>query len=881
MTLAFEQIGRLAHPDDNVAIATQTLPSGSTIQFDDQAFSLSHTVLMGHRFAVRPIPTGEALRSWGQRFGIAIRAIASGDYVCNHEVLTELQRRKLAFALPEQPNFVSQLEPYHFDPATFTPAQPLPRHEADVRFLGFRRGMGRGVGTRNTIILLGTSSLVGSFVTQLEARLQALVMDYPQIDGIVAVAHTEGSHDRPNNADFVLRTLAGFMVNPNVGAVLAVDYGDEPINNRHLQQYLAEHNYPLADLPHHFMSLSPSFEADIHTATEQVRAWLPSVNATQRTPEPLSGLKIALQCGGSDAFSGISGNPLAAWVAKEVIQHGGSANLAETDELIGAENYVLEKVRDVETVTKFLTLVERFKERVGWHGHSAEGNPSGGNKYRGLYNIYLKSLGAATKRHPDVPLDAVIEYSEPMREAGYYFMDSPGNDLESIAGQVASGCNMIFFVTGNGSITNFPFVPTLKIITTTERYQLLSNEMDVNAGAYLDGVAMEDIGAHTFEHTLKIASGERSVGERAGHSQVQIWRDWQQTQPTDLAPIRPIRYAGQPLAVAPLDCPYALQIPVYVRDDHATTDQVALILPTSLCSGQIARMCVDQLNRHSTGRDIGISRFVTLVHTEGCGGSVNVEFKDTLVGYLGHPFVAHALLLEHGCESTHNAYFRETLQQHGFDPEDYGWASIQLDGGIQRVTEKIARWFEHQFQQRPAPTRTTAGLSAVKLAVVLRDEPSADALTALANAVRMIVTAGGTVVIGEHTPSLLKALGISLQQPTLSYAQRIERAGLHVMAMPTRDWGEILTGLGASGVEVMLALTNQHTLPGHPMIPVLQASEQPLAEVDVVFSGDGEQMQANLLERVVATLAHEYTPRVVQHGNVYFQVTRGLLGVSL
>jgi altronate dehydratase len=131
--------------------------------------------------------------------------------------------------------------------------------------LGFRRGWG-AVGTRNTIILLGTSSLVGSFVTQLEARLQALVMDYPQIDGIVAVAHTEGSHDRPNNADFVLRTLAGFMVNPNVGAVLAVDYGDEPINNRHLQQYLAEHDYPLADLPHHFMSLSPSFEADIHTA---------------------------------------------------------------------------------------------------------------------------------------------------------------------------------------------------------------------------------------------------------------------------------------------------------------------------------------------------------------------------------------------------------------------------------------------------------------------------------------------------------------------------------------------------------------------------------------------------------------------------------------
>jgi altronate dehydratase len=194
---------------------------------------------------------------------------------------------------------------------------------------------------------------------------------------------------------------------------------------------------------------------------------------------------------------------------------------------------------------------------------------------------------------------------------------------------------MIFFVTGNGSITNFPFVPTLKIITTTERYQLLSSEMDVNAGAYLDGVAMEDIGAHTFEHTLKIASGERSVGERAGHSQVQIWRDWQQTQPTDLAPIPPIPLRGTTACGCPLDCPYALQIPVYVRDDHATTDQVALILPTSLCSGQIAACVLTSSTATAQGANIGISRFVTLVHTEGCGGSVNVEFKDTLVGYLG------------------------------------------------------------------------------------------------------------------------------------------------------------------------------------------------------------------------------------------------------
>ncbi|HEX9839779.1 MAG TPA: hypothetical protein VGA72_10545, partial [Anaerolineales bacterium] len=230
------------------------------------------------------------------------------------------------------------------------------------------------------------------------------------------------------------------------------------------------------------MSMNHSFQANLEYAENQVRSWLSAVNTISRESVPISQLKIALQCGGSDAFSGISGNPLAAWVAREIIRGGGSANLAETDELVGAESYTLDKVKDVATTKQFLALRDGFIKQVARFGHSVRGNPSGGNVYRGLYNIYLKSLGAAMKRNPDVRLDAVIEYGERMQESGFYFMDSPGNDLESIAGQVAAGCNVIFFVTGNGSITNFPFVPTIKIVTTSARYELLRDEMDVNAG---------------------------------------------------------------------------------------------------------------------------------------------------------------------------------------------------------------------------------------------------------------------------------------------------------------------------------------------------------------------------------------------------------------
>ena len=138
----------------------------------------------------------------------------------------------------------------------------------------------------------------------------------------------------------------------------------------------------------------------------------------------------------------------------------------------------------------------------------------------------MKSLGAARKKDPEVRLDYVIDYGQPMRPSGYYFMDSPGNDLESIAGQVAAGSNLILFITGNGSITNFPFVPTLKFVTTTGRFELLANEMDVNAGRYNDGMDMDMLGAETFELPSTSLRGGAARASWRGTPQVSIWRDW-------------------------------------------------------------------------------------------------------------------------------------------------------------------------------------------------------------------------------------------------------------------------------------------------------------------------------------------------------------------
>ncbi len=908
MDYNFTTVARLPLPDDNVAIATQTLAGGTRIRHNGQEFRLSHTILEGHRFAIQPISEAAPLLSWGLPFGFAIRPIAPGDYVCNQKMIDSLSIRllnskfrlasytEIPFTLPETPNFSDKIAPYRLKEAEFCPGKQLARYTDERCFLGYQRPGNRGVGTRNYIVVMGTTARTSGFARRLAEMCSRRAEAYPNVDGIVAVTHTEGGEGKtPNNIDMLLRTLAGFTVHPNIGAMLLVDYGTEAVTNEMLQSYMQREGYALDDVVHRFYRLQGSFDADLANGTEIINGWLDTVNNVPRAEQSLAHLKIALQCGGSDAFSGISGNPLAAYVAKEVIRYGGCANLAETDELIGSEAYILQNVRDLPTARTFLDTIERFKERVSWHGHSAEGNPSGGNNFRGLYNIAIKSIGAAMKRHPDVCLDYVINYSELMENPGYYFMDSPGNDLESIAGQVASGSNMIFFVTGNGSITNFPFVPTIKIVTTTGRYEMLIKDMDVNAGAYLDGTPMEELGESMLDLTVNVASGERSVGEKAGHSQVSLWRDWKQTGPVDLDPLltESELQSGEPIPIEiPVDAnAKRLKFRALQTEAGCRADQVGLILPTSLCSGQIAQMIAHRCNERKIGEKQGISRFVALPHTEGCGvssGRSEEIYTRTMIGHLTHPTVALGLLLEHGCEKTHNDHVRHEIQNLGISPERYGWASVQLDGGIDAVIEKVQDWFSETLADKPSVPVVDAGLEHLCIAMTSTGEATEEVSQSLTQVTHGIVAAGGTVVVPANA-GWLSAVGSRQQSgvhltntPTLAYGQRVEKAGFHIMETPTDQPTETLTGLGATGVDLALAHIVGAPLQSHVMMPLIQVSTD--AATQAAYGADLDSVSADvddLLALIIEVASRQYTPKLHGKGNTDFQLTRGLLGISM
>ncbi|HEX7860761.1 MAG TPA: UxaA family hydrolase [Verrucomicrobiae bacterium] len=854
--LDFAEVGRVPALGDNVAIAVRTLAAGTRVLIRQLVFEFSNTVLEGHRFAIYRIRTGEPLLSWGLPFGRAVRDIEPGEYICNEKILRVLKERRVEAELPGAANFIDHRLPFELKEEGFRPGEQVSMVDDGRTFLGFRRDGERGVGTRNYIVVMGTSSRTGAFARAVAGRFRDVARNFRNVDGVVAVDHTEGGGTtKPNNFEVTLRTLAGFMVNPNVGAVLCVDYGNEAVSNAALTRYLEENGYPTRGLLHRFFSIGGSYEKSLEEAAGIVSEWVTRVDEFRREAVPLTHLKIGLQCGGSDAFSGVSANPLAGIMARETVARGGSANLAETDELIGAESYVLTKVRDFATAQAFIEKSRRFQEWAARHGHTAEGNPSGGNMLRGLYNIAIKSIGAARKKDPATRLDYVIDFGERMRAPGFYFMDSPGNDLESIAGQVAAGCNIILFATGNGSITNFPFVPTIKVMTTTRRFELVRNEMDFNAGRYLDGEALEDLGREAFELMVRVGSGDRSAGEKAGHSQVQLWREWRNNS------------AGANSAESDSEIQFSATHEQVrkAREIVASAGrrQIALVLPTSLCAGQIASGITEKLNRMGGAFD----RAVALPHTEGCGNSGGESerlFMRTMAGYLAHPFVARGLLLEHGCEKTHNDAFRKVLRELAMPETNYAFQSVQLDGGIERVTEKCLAWFREQG--RDSETERKRSFSGIGLHGRAMPENVRAAFGMLNSA---FAEAGSAVV---------RTFGAGDE---LDYGERIQEPKEFRMRCPTDDDLEIITGLCGTGIQVAVLFVSGTMVAGNPMVPTIRVGFGGEVDATVKEEDSAESIFEAILKVLERVLLEKQKTAAERVGDLGFQITRGYEGISL
>jgi altronate hydrolase len=247
-----------------------------------------------------------------------------------------------------------------------------------------------------------------------------------------------------------------------------------------------------------------------------INALLPSANGAQREPCPASALTLALQCGGSDGFSGISANPALGAAVDLLVRHGGTAILSETPEIYGAEHLLMRRAINEDVARALVARVQWWEDYTRRHAAEMDNNPSPGNKAGGLTTILEKALGSAAKGGTTA-LTGVCGYAEPAPSGGLVFMDSPGYDPASVTGQVASGANVICFTTGRGSVFGFKPVPSIKIASHSDLYRRLGDDMDINAGRIVDGeMDVAELGAEIFGTVLDTASGQSTRSELLG-----------------------------------------------------------------------------------------------------------------------------------------------------------------------------------------------------------------------------------------------------------------------------------------------------------------------------------------------------------------------------
>jgi len=247
-----------------------------------------------------------------------------------------------------------------------------------------------------------------------------------------------------------------------------------------------------------------------------IREMLSDVNRIERVSCPASELMVALQCGGSDAWSGITANPALGAAVDRLVRQGGTAVLAETPEVYGAEHLLTRRAADPATAQKLVDRILWWEDYVQRNHGSMDNNPSPGNKLGGLTTILEKSLGAVAKGGTTA-LNGVYEYGEKVDRKGFVFMDTPGYDPASITGEVAGGCNLVAFTTGRGSTYGCKPAPSIKIATNTDMYQRMEDDMDINAGKIVsDGASIEAVGEEIYRLFLAGASGQASLSEQSG-----------------------------------------------------------------------------------------------------------------------------------------------------------------------------------------------------------------------------------------------------------------------------------------------------------------------------------------------------------------------------
>ncbi len=479
------------HARDNVAIVV--VPGGLATGTVLEAYGpMIDDVPMGHKMAVQAIPKGGPVVRYGEVIAYATEHIPSTAWVHLHNT-----------RLPSLPNLK--------DLSFLARPDHGPRDAKEGFFQGYRNADG-SVGTKNMLGITTSVQCVSGITRYVEERIRReLLPKYPHVDGVVALNHSYGcgvAIDVPV-AEIPIRTIQNIARNPNFGdELLVIGLGCEKLLPERLLRAgdeLAQDLLTIQDA-----SLT-GFSQMTATIMQMAERRLQKLNKRRREPCPISGLVVGLQCGGSDSFSGISGNPVAGYAADLIVQSGGTVIFSEVSEVRDAAHLLAARANDETVVSRLTEELAWYDDYLQHHGADRSANPTPGNRRGGLTNIVEKALGSIAKSG-STPIVDVVEPGDRVRKGGLNFLATPASDFICGTLQVAAGMNVHVFITGRGTPYGLPMVPVLKVSSNSTLGARWHDLIDLDAGPVVSGThSVEELGKALYELILKTASGEYQV----------------------------------------------------------------------------------------------------------------------------------------------------------------------------------------------------------------------------------------------------------------------------------------------------------------------------------------------------------------------------------
>lgn len=486
-------------PRDNVAVALEAAAPGAEVSVPGATLRTLEPIPTGHKVALVPIAEGERVVKYGAPVGLATRAIAAGAWVHTHNVRTDLS---------------GTLE-YSYKP-TAAPDLGTGAVAAGRTFLGYKRPDGQ-VGIRNELWILPTVACVNRLAERLAAELERELP--PGVTAAHALTHPHGCGQFGDDLRRTQRVLADFVHHPNAGAVLVVGLGCE-YNRVSSFREVVGHTHP----GRVEYLVAQEVEDEVEASRALLRRLAEYAGGFRRTEIPLSRLRVGVKCGGSDAFSGITANPLVGAVTDRLVAAGAGVVMTEVPEMFGAEVELLNRAVSRDVFDRGVAMINGTKRYFIDHDQPIYENPAPGNKDGGITTLEEKSLGC-TRKGGLAPVTDVLEYAERVRCPGLTLLTSPGYDGVSVTALAAAAVHLILFTTGRGNPLG-TLVPTVKISSNSALARRKPHWIDFDAGTLLGGASMLDLADELLDLTVRVASGlAQARNEENGERELVIWKD--------------------------------------------------------------------------------------------------------------------------------------------------------------------------------------------------------------------------------------------------------------------------------------------------------------------------------------------------------------------